>query len=543
MKKIRINLVSFLLISSVISLLIIEVFQMLQLYDRKTIQLKNNISRCLEKIAFKHEKAEDYKQYMQIVNRDFSGQYRDIIKQEFKNLLPTQESISIQDTNILVRGKIEPYIIIRGKAVDSLSGVSTEQRSMIRDVRQLRELFTHSRNGIMHQDSSELSIQIDQKLMQQIFKKAKFVNELMLQAFKENVYHAPKERIDIHFLDSIICDELSKEDVPKEYEFLIKNEFGIPIKFVDAPKTYSQTFDTTKCLNTNLFPNNLLDENTYIYINFPKKSAFIFKEMKVYIIITFLLVVLIISALIFMFRTIIDQKRLSEMKSDFISNMTHEFKTPISTIALACEALNDNDMIKGNAQKEYIPFVKMISEENKRLEILVEGILQSAVINKGEIVFQRKSINLIAIIEELIKAARFRLNNNGSISFKVQGTPRALEADKMHTTNIIANLIDNAIKYSPNAPHIDLLLIFDTNSIQLVVTDHGIGIKKEYLSRIFDKLYRVPTGNIHNVKGFGLGLSYVKAICEEFNWDLSVKSIVGEGTVFIIKFNSHKNGK
>ena len=199
MKKIRINLVSFLLIASVIALLIIEVFQMLQLYDRKTIQLKNNISRCLEKIAFKHEKAEDYKQYMQIVNRDFSGQYRDIIKQEFKNLLPTQESISIQDTNILVRGKIEPYIIIRGKAVDSLSGVSSEQRSMIRDVRQLRELFTHSRNGVMHQDSSELSIQIDQKLMQQIFKKAKFVNELMLQAFKENVYHAPKERIDIHF--------------------------------------------------------------------------------------------------------------------------------------------------------------------------------------------------------------------------------------------------------------------------------------------------------------------------------------------------------
>ena len=113
----------------------------------------------------------------------------------------------------------------------------------------------------------------------------------------------------------------------------------------------------------------------------------------------------------------------------------------------------------------------------------------------------------------------------------------------MHTTNIIANLIDNAIKYSPNTPIIDLLLIFNTNSIQLVVTDHGIGIKKEYLSRIFDKLYRVPTGNIHNVKGFGLGLSYVKAICEEFNWDLTVKSIVGEGTVFIIKFNSHKNGK
>ena len=535
MKKIRINLVSFLLISSVIALLIIEVFQMLQLYDRKTIQLKNNISRCLEKIAFKHEKAEDYKQYMQIVNRDFSGQYRDIIKQEFKNLLPTQESISIQDTNILVRGKIEPYIIIRGKAIDSLSGVSTEQRSMIRDVRQLRELFTHSRNGIMHQDSSELSIQIDQKLMQQIFKKAKFVNELMLQAFKENVYHAPKERIDIHFLDSIICDELSKEDVPKEYEFLIKNEFGIPINFIDAPKTYSQSFDTTKSMNTNLFPNNLLDENTYIYLNFPKKSAFILKEMKVYIIITFLLVVLIISALIFMFRTIIDQKRLSEMKSDFISNMTHEFKTPISTIALACEALNDNDMIKNNTQKEYMPFVKMISEENKRLEILVEGILQSAVINKGEIIFRKESINLTLVIEELINAARFRLNNNGKISFKVQGTSREIEADKMHTTNIIANLIDNAIKFTDanGSVKISTQLIADNKSIVLNICDSGLGIRQEDLARILMERSDHTIDNKY-IKGLKLNLSY--QLIQWMQGTFEIHSRPHEGTNITISF-------
>ena len=514
--------------------MIIEVFQMLQLYDRKTIQLKNNISRCLEKIAFKHEKAEDYKQYMQIVNRDFSGQYRDIIKQEFKNLLPTQESISIQDTNILVRGKIEPYIIIRGKAIDSLSGVSTEQRSMIRDVRQLRELFTHSRNGIMHQDSSELSIQIDQKLMQQIFKKAKFVNELMLQAFKENVYHAPKERIDIHFLDSIICDELSKEDVPKEYEFLIKNEFGIPINFIDAPKTYSQSFDTTKSMNTNLFPNNLLDENTYIYLNFPKKSAFILKEMKVYIIITFLLVVLIISALIFMFRTIIDQKRLSEMKSDFISNMTHEFKTPIATINLALDSIKNPKIIddKEKVQK----YLQMIKDENKRMHAQVENVLRISKLEKNELNIDKEPQEITEFIEDAIDHISLILEDReGEVHTHFNATRNTVLLNDVHFTNVLVNILDNAMKYATEKPIINVYTENIKDYVVIKIEDNGIGMSKAVQKKVFEKFFREHTGDLHNVKGHGLGLAYVKQIIDDHNGEVFVESEKGKGSTFIIK--------
>jgi two-component system phosphate regulon sensor histidine kinase PhoR len=245
-----------------------------------------------------------------------------------------------------------------------------------------------------------------------------------------------------------------------------------------------------------------------------------------------------------MFRTILEQKKLSEMKTDFISNMTHEFKTPISTIALACEALGDKDMIQSNSQGETAPFVKMIQQENKRLELLVESILQSAVIDKGEIKANIEKIELKELIENLISNAQFRIQgSNGSINFVTEGNEFYLNADRMHITNLIANLIDNAIKYSKEIPEINISLVKNTKTFVLSVSDKGIGIKKEYLPKIFDKLYRIPTGNIHNVKGFGLGLNYVKSICEEYGWNIEVKSQFGEGSTFNVTFNTKSKWK
>ena len=218
--------------------------------------------------------------------------------------------------------------------------------------------------------------------------------------------------------------------------------------------------------------------------------------------------------------------------------MTHEFKTPISTIALACEALNDNDMIKNNTQEEYMPFVKMISEENKRLEILVEGILQSAVINKGEIIFRKESINLTLVIEELINAARFRLNNNGKISFKVQGTSREIEADKMHTTNIIANLIDNAIKYSPNMELIEIELSQLNDTTKLLIKDNGVGVHVNDKEKIFEKFYRAGAEHTRSTKGTGLGLYLCKRIAIFHNAKIMVTPNSPKGSIFTFIFRS-----
>jgi two-component system phosphate regulon sensor histidine kinase PhoR len=242
-----------------------------------------------------------------------------------------------------------------------------------------------------------------------------------------------------------------------------------------------------------------------------------------------------------MFKTILAQEKLSEIKNDFISNMTHEFKTPISTISLACEALNDKDMIPEETSA-IKPFVKMIHDENQRLSLLVERILQSAVMDRGNLKFREESVVLNEVIHDVTSHAQFRIHNSGGqIKLHLPDELISIQTDKMHLTNIITNLVDNAIKFSKDIPEIDIYLKHELNKIILTVIDKGIGIKKEHLSKIFDKLYRVPTGNLHNVKGFGLGLSYVKAIAKVYDWNVTVKSKFGEGSEFSIVFEEQDN--
>ena len=539
MKQIRVNIVVILLAVSVLSLFIIQAFQVVQLYERKLIQFNNNLKTSLERIAIRHEKAEDIRRYMRLVNNDFSSQYKDILKQEFQNLVPKNETVSIADTIIYEGGKKHSYLIIKGKAVDSLSGVSTEQKVYARDVRELKDLFDKSNNPLPTNDSMKIAIQLDEQVLQQVFKKARFVNDMMVQAFRDNIYADQSKRIDIAFLDSVIRNELKGDDLPQKYSFAVGDNTKKVFRFPNKSETYDTMLNIKKSGKTVLFPSNIIDEDIYLYLSFPTKENFLLQEMQSSLIVTVILVVFIIISLVFMFKTILAQKRLSEMKSDFISNMTHEFKTPISTISLACEAMGDTDMLDKETNAAVAPYVNMINQENKRLGILVESILQSAVIEKGEIKYKDDTINLGEIIKDQVENARFRIKNmGGKITFSDSNELIEFVADKMHVSNIISNLLDNAIKYSRERPEITVSLESDNKHVYLSVTDTGIGIKKEHLPKLFDKLFRVPTGNIHNVKGFGLGLSYVKAICDHYKWDVTVKSTHGEGSTFVVVFKN-----
>ena len=537
MKRIRLNTLSILLSLSVISLLIIQSFKMIQLYDRKDSQFNQNANDCLKRIAFHHEKAEDLRRYLQIVNRDFSGQYREILKDEFKEILSAQETISIRDTTVIFNGKREKYLILNGDAYDSLSGISAQQRVLIRDVREIKDLMESKG------DTSKIAIELNQKVLQQIFTKAKFINDMMIQAFRDNIYENPSMRIVPYYLDSIIRYELSKEDLPKEYQFMVCDQNKAPIKLSAIVSNYNNKLDSVNCINVNLFPSNSLDENLYLYVYFPQKQQFIYKEMKNSFIVTGLLVVIIIVVLIIMFRTILEQKKLSELKSDFISNMTHEFKTPISTISLACEAATDKDVVGNNeTHKKLDPYFNMIKTENKRLELLVESILQSAVIDKGEIRYNIADVNLNELVHDLVKNVEFRIQSvSGKVVVKEHNTQCIIKSDKIHLTNLVANILDNAVKYSKEIPDIEIIITDDNNLVALSVSDKGIGIQKEFVPKVFDKLFRVPTGNIHNVKGFGLGLSYVKSICDTYGWNIEIKTQYGEGTTIKVIFNTSKN--
>ena len=535
-----------LVVVAMLALLVIQAFQTAQLYDRKSTQFKSKVSNTLERIAVRHEKAEDIRRYMHIVNRDFSGQYKDILKEEFQNLLSTKESISIEDTSIYENGKLQNYLVISGKSFDSLSGLSAEHKVIARDVQQVQDLFNQKTKKIVRSDSAAVSIQLDQRVLNQIFKKAKFVNEMLIEAFRFNVYEEPEKRIDIEFLDSVLKNELKVDDLPKDYLFMLTTESGKPLKFnlkscLSAKKcqvkNYSYQLDTLRTLKTGLFPSNLLDENLTLHVFFPKKGSFLLSEMWGSMSISLILMILIIVALVFMFKTILTQEKLSELRSDFISNMTHEFKTPISTISLACQAMNDPDMMGKNLTTS-APFVKMINDENERLSLLVERILQSAIMDRGELKIKKEKILLNEIIHDVAHKAQFRLQSTGGkIEVEIPNELIEINADKLHFTNLLSNLIDNAIKYSDDTPYVRINLKKEGMSYLLSVQDNGIGIGKEHISKIFDKLYRIPTGNLHNVKGFGLGLSYVKVIAKLHGWTVAVKSTVGEGSLFTIKIN------
>ena len=533
-KKIRVNSILILVVAAMLALIIIQAFQSAQLYETKSAEFDDRFSMTLDRIAMTHEKAEDIRRYLAVVNKDFSVKYKDVLKEEFKTLLSAEESISIEDTAIYEDAKMQNYLIIKGKSYDSISGLTAEQRVLARDVRQLRDLYNKHGNNPINQDSIKIAFQLDQRVVQKILKKARFVNEMMIDVFRNNVYETPAERFDITFLDSALETELTIKSLPKGFQYVVTDENKIPIKFKKAPSNYVTTLDTLEAHKTLLFPSNSLDEDLYLFIRFPKQHAFVLKSMWGGLAINISVVILIIIAMIFMFRTILIQRKLSEMKNDFISNMTHEFKTPISTISLACQAMNDSDMVK-EVNEETKPFVKMITEENKRLGLLVERILQSATLDKRELKINAERIDLKELIGHIIDNAKFRISGSGGeIKVELPEAEVFVSGDRMHISNLISNLVDNAIKYSGDAPQVKVKLKSDGKQIKLSVQDEGIGIKKEHLNKIFDKLYRIPTGNIHNVKGFGLGLSYVKAIAELHDWNITVKSRFGSGSEFII---------
>ena len=536
-QRIRLNTVILMVVIAMIALLIIQAFQSAQLYDRESSEFEDRMITTLDRIAIRHEKADDIRRYMELGNKDFGVQYRDILREEFKSMLAVEETISIQDTSIYENGEMQNYLIIRGTSYDSISGVTAEQKVLARNMTQLRDLFKKGEDRQLKEDS-RISVQLDQRVVQQIFKKARYVNEMMLEVFRSGISGPPAERVDLFFLDSVLETELALDKLPNNFEFVITDVQNNAIAFDNAPTHYKTSVDTSKSHSTRLFPTNAIDEDLYLHIHFPKQNSILLRGIGGGLAINFALMILIIVALVFMFRTILTQKKLSEMKNDFISNMTHEFKTPISTISLACEAMSDSDVVT-NIPEETKPYVKMISEENKRLSLLVERILQSATLDKGELNVKNESLQLNAIVENVIENAQFRIRNSGgSIELKLPKEPITIKADPMHTANVISNLVDNAIKYSNTAPKVSVHLKIKGGTPELTVKDEGIGIKKEHLNKIFDKLYRIPTGNIHNVKGFGLGLSYVKAISDMHGWNVKVKSKYGAGSEFTIEFKA-----
>lgn len=367
-------------------------------------------------------------------------------------------------------------------------------------------------------------------LSNRLNEKKVFVENIVNQLIRRKVNI--EERINKADLDTIVSLQMNNSGIDQPFEYAIQSrDSNYVIQTRHFSDKEARDYSTYKI---RLFPDDLFGEPNHLIIYFPTEKENILKSMGLMVFSSVLLTFIILMSFLITIYIIFKQKRLSEIKNDFINNMTHELKTPISTISLASQMLKDDAIPVEMKNIGHIS--NMIDDESKRLSMQVEKILQVAIFEKEKIRLKRKQVDINIVVNNAIDKISLHITNKeGQISKNLHAEKSIVFADEVHITNVIMNLLDNAVKYSKDKPAIKIETRNNQNSVILSVTDNGIGISRDNQKRIFDKFYRVPTGNIHDVKGFGLGLNYVKKIVEEHNGTVSVESELNKGSTFSIR--------
>ena len=377
---------------------------------------------------------------------------------------------------------------------------------------------------------------IQEELESQINERQVYLDRIISKMISPNIQI--EDRINPQVLNMIINNELSNYGINLDYEFaVLKDNLDVALSTDEYNPDLKEDY-----FEAQLFPDDIFRRPSYLSMYFPRKTNFILKSLGFMAISSSILTVIIILSFSITIYIIFRQKRLSEIKNDFVNNMTHELKTPISTISLASQMLNDKSIPMKNKNIHHISSI--IAEESKRLGYQVEKVLQMAIFDRGKLKLKCKLISMNDLVHGVATNFEMKVNQkSGKIIEELEAERDQIMVDPVHFTNVISNLIDNAVKYSGENPEICVSTLNRNNKLYLKVKDNGIGIKKEHQKRVFEKFYRVPTGNIHNVKGFGLGLSYVKKIVEEHHGTVNLRSEQNKGTEFEIILPIQNNNK
>jgi len=344
-----------------------------------------------------------------------------------------------------------------------------------------------------------------------------------------DIFPSIEERIDTLLVDSILQKNILKEGIKTMFYYAIVREDGRVFW-----KNQGHAEEGGHDYQAKLFPNDPVSQTYYLRLMFPETSKYLIGSMWSMLTISGLLLTGLMWLYFYSFLTIHRQRKLSELKSDFINNMTHELKTPIATISLACEVLQDKDVQKSENSRER--YIKMITEENTRLGMLVENVLRTSLFEQGQMKMKVQTISLNDVVQSVVRSFDLQVKNRRAVVLEdYLAKNDHLECDALHITNLIFNLFDNALKYSFEMPEIQIITRDEEGFVVLEIADKGIGISKENQKRIFEKLYRVPTGNVHNVKGYGLGLSYVMGVVLKHKGQIQVESELKKGTKFTVK--------
>ena len=409
--------------------------------------------------------------------------------------------------------------IVIALAVISIGGIATTQIYWVRKAFDLKEnQFNDDVNRALENVASQIF---------EINKMAVPANGLVKQESSNYFTVLVNGPIDSNLLGFFLKNEFDKQNITADYEYGVydcsdqcmmggnyisptKNK--IPISFGELP--------------------TLKMDGYYFGVRFPKIKANLISQMGIWGFSSIVLVVVIFFFAYTLF-VILKQRRLSEVQKDFINNMTHEFKTPLSTIAISTGVLKDPSITQH--PERLLNYATIIENESSRLKQQVERVLQMARLEKNDVGLKKENLDLHSLIQEAVKNISMSLHSKqGNIELSLQATDSFAEVDKLHFTNVIYNLLDNAIKYTQGSPTITITTSTQNGNLNIAIKDNGIGISAENQRKIFHRFYRVPTGNLHDVKGFGLGLNYVKLIVEAHKGKISIDSALGNGSTFTI---------
>ncbi|MEN1784362.1 MAG: HAMP domain-containing sensor histidine kinase [Bacteroidota bacterium] len=350
--------------------------------------------------------------------------------------------------------------------------------------------------------------------------------DVFMEAAKSTPIH---KRVSRQELELLLGRELENRGVDINYEYGVYSR-GFPTKV----RSKKFKFDKGTIYITPIFRDSEGQTNFSLLVNFPDKKKFLLSSIMTMAILSLVFTLVIVVAYSSAIYQLIQQKQISEIKSDFINNMTHEFKTPIATINLAVEAIRNPKSI--NDKDKVMRYLGMIRDENKRMHAQVENVLRISKLEKNQLDISKDRVDVHELINDAITHVELIVNDRGGyVQTQLSAERSEVLANEMHATNVFVNMLDNAIKYSPESPKIDVSTEVVKNQIIVKVRDQGSGMSKQVQKRIFEKFYREHTGNIHNVKGHGLGLAYVKKIIDDHQGEVYVESEKGKGSTFFIK--------
>ncbi len=511
---------------SLVGIIFVQGYWIKQSVEDKEEQFSTMVTEILSKVTEKIEKRElaDYTSELLKIKDSIGGHAKtpDLLK----NIFFMEIDENSNEITYYSHGILEENYSVPSSLFDSSIGVFIDST--------IHKNYTSIRNKTIFKEEFGLdgrpNVLTPVQKLEKIGKLSALDKVAYEDVFREKAKTKPiHKRLSKQEVELLLDYELKNRNIDTRYEYAIYSR-GL------LTKVKSRKFKFTK---SNLYKYPIFKdtegETTFaLLVSFPAKKEFLIQTILPMAILSLLFTLVIVIAYASAIYQLIRQKQISEMKSDFINNMTHEFKTPIATINLAVEAIRNPKVIDDKEKVE--KYLTMIKDENKRMHAQVENVLRISKLERNQLDISKDRVDVHDIIQDAMAHIELIVADRGGyINLHLDAENSEVLANEMHLTNVIVNILDNAIKYSPEAPKIDLYTEVSNTNILIKITDQGSGMSKAVLKKVFEKFYREHTGNIHNVKGHGLGLAYVKKIIEDHQGEVYVESEKGKGSTFYIK--------